>query len=284
MRLALGLQYDGSAFSGWQTQSNGQTVQDHLELALSRFIGENNEPVKTITAGRTDTGVHALGQVVHFDTEVVRPDLSWVKGVNAFLPPSVTVQWVKPVPDHFDARYMAFERSYCYALLTGSTPSPLVHGKAGFLNLPKGKTLDTLAMHEAAQVLVGEHDFSSFRSSECQSKTPIKTLYQVSVIENGPWVYFVFRGNAFLHHMVRNLVGSLLLIGAGKEPVTWMSSLLAAKNRQLAGATFMADGLYLLRVGYPEQFDIPEPNLANSFLPINLLGQSGTDGLTQANR
>jgi tRNA pseudouridine38-40 synthase len=179
---------------------------------------------------------------------------------------------------------MAFERSYCYALLTGSTPSPLVHGKAGFLNLPKGKTLDTLAMHEAAQVLVGEHDFSSFRSSECQSKTPIKTLYQVSVIENGPWVYFVFRGNAFLHHMVRNLVGSLLLIGAGKEPVTWMSSLLAAKNRQLAGATFMADGLYLLRVGYPEQFDIPEPNLANSFLPINLLGQSGTDGLTQANR
>lgn len=284
MRIALGLQYDGSAFSGWQTQSNGQTVQDHLELALSRFIGENNEPVKTITAGRTDTGVHALGQVVHFDTEVVRPDLSWVKGVNAFLPPSVTVQWVKPVPDHFDARYMAFERSYCYALLTGSTPSPLVHGKAGFLNLPKGKTLDTLAMHEAAQVLVGEHDFSSFRSSECQSKTPIKTLYQVSVIENGPWVYFVFRSNAFLHHMVRNLVGSLLLIGAGKEPVTWMSSLLAAKNRQLAGATFMADGLYLLRVGYPEQFDIPEPNLANSFLPINLLGQSGTDGLTQANR
>ena len=284
MRIALGLQYDGSAFSGWQTQSNGQTVQDHLELALSRFIGENNEPVKTITAGRTDTGVHALGQVVHFDTEVVRPDLSWVKGVNAFLPPSVTVQWVKPVPDHFDARYMAFERSYCYALLTGSTPSPLLHGKAGFLNIPKGKTLDTLAMHEAAQVLVGEHDFSSFRSSECQSKTPIKTLYQVSVIENGPWVYFVFRGNAFLHHMVRNLVGSLLLIGAGKEPVTWMSSLLAAKNRQLAGATFMADGLYLLRVGYPEQFDIPEPNLANSFLPINLLGQSGTDGLTQANR
>lgn len=276
MRIALGLQYDGSAFSGWQTQSNGQTVQDHLESALSRFIGENNEPVKTITAGRTDTGVHALGQVVHFDTEVVRPDLSWVKGVNAFLPPSVTVQWVKPVPDDFDARYMAFERSYCYALLTGSTSSPLVHGKAGFLSLPKGKTLDVLAMHEAAQVLVGEHDFSSFRSSECQSKTPIKTLYQVSVIENGPWVYFIFRGNAFLHHMVRNLVGSLLLIGTGKEPVTWMSNLLAAKNRQLAGATFMADGLYLLRVGYPEQFDIPEPNLANSFLPINLLGQSGT--------
>ncbi len=272
MRIALGLQYDGSAFSGWQTQSNGQTVQDHLESALSRFIGENNDPVKTITAGRTDTGVHALGQVFHFDTEVLRPDLSWVKGVNAFLPPSVTVQWVKPVPDHFDARYMAFERSYCYALLTGSTPSPLVHGKAGFLSLPKGKTLDVPAMHEAAQVLVGEHDFSSFRSSECQSKTPIKTLYQVSVIENGPWVYFIFRGNAFLHHMVRNLVGSLLLIGTGKEPVTWMSGLLAAKNRQLAGATFMADGLYLLRVGYPEQFHIPEPNLANSFLPINLLG------------
>jgi tRNA pseudouridine38-40 synthase len=147
-----------------------------------------------------------------------------------------------------------------------------VNGKAGFLNLPKGKTLDVPAMHQAAQVYAGEHDFSSFGSSECQSKTPVKTLYQVSVIENGPWVYFIFRGNAFLHHMVRNLVGSLLLIGAGKEPVSWMETLLVAKNRQLAGATFMADGLYLLRVGYPEQFDIPEPNLTNSFLPNNLLG------------
>ncbi len=271
MRIALGLQYDGAAFSGWQTQSNGQTVQDHLEGALYQFMGDPTlAPVKTITAGRTDAGVHALGQVVHFDTELVRPDSAWLKGVNAFLPDSMVVQWVKPVSSDFDARYLAFERTYCYALYVGPQAAPLVRGKAGYLKVPAQTSLDVPAMQEAAHCLIGEHDFSSFRSSECQSKSPVKTLYEVKILEQGPWVYFIFRGNAFLHHMVRNLVGSLLVVGLKKEPVTWLNQVLAAKNRQLAAPTFMPDGLYLVRVGYPEHFDIPEPNLSSSLLPLEL--------------
>jgi tRNA pseudouridine38-40 synthase len=274
MRIALGLQYDGTPYSGWQTQASGQTIQDHIERALTQFMGEGvHGPVKTVTAGRTDTGVHALGQVIHFDTDLVRPDHSWVKGVNAFLPPTIAVQWAKPVPEHFDARYLAFERTYCYALFTGSFAPPLLQGKVGFFPVAPGKGLNLQAMQEAVTCLVGEHDFSSFRSSECQSKTPVKTLYQVTILENGPWIYFVLRGNAFLHHMVRNLVGSLLLVGSGKETPNWLKMVLEAKNRSMAGATFMADGLYLLRVGYPEHFEIPEPQLAGSCLPIDLLSR-----------
>ena len=271
MRLALGLQYDGAAFSGWQTQHSGETVQDYLEDALVKFMGDPAiTKVNTITAGRTDAGVHALGQVVHFDTDIVRPDLSWVKGVNAFLPPTIGVQWVKPVPADFDARFSGFERTYCYAVLTGSSPAPLVAGKAGYYMLPNGKTLNVQALRVASQCLLGQHDFSSFRSSECQSKTPVKTLYQLDIHQNGPWIYFVVRGNAFLHHMVRNLVGSLLAVGSGKESPDWLASVLEARDRQLAAPTFMPDGLYLIRVGYPEHFEIPKPNLAGSLLPIEL--------------
>jgi tRNA pseudouridine38-40 synthase len=152
----------------------------------------------------------------------------------------------------------------------GPQAAPLVRGKAGYLKVPAQTSLDVLAMQEAAHCLIGEHDFSSFRSSECQSKSPVKTLYEVKILEQGPWVYFIFRGNAFLHHMVRNLVGSLLVVGLKKEPVTWLNQVLAAKNRQLAAPTFMPDGLYLVRVGYPEHFDIPEPNLSSSLLPLEL--------------
>jgi tRNA pseudouridine38-40 synthase len=270
MRIALGLQYNGAAFSGWQTQPNGNTVQDYLEKALSSFIGHANVSVKTITAGRTDAGVHALGQVVHFDSDIDRPMLSWVKGVNAFLPKSMAVTWAKVVANDFDARFSAFERTYCYALLAGSQLAPLVQERAGHCLLPEGQTINMAAMKTASAYLIGEHDFSSFRSSECQSKTPIKTLYELSIHEDGPWIYFVIRGNAFLHHMVRNLVGSLLTVGAGKESPEWLKTVLEAKNRQLASPTFMADGLYLARVGYPSHFEIPEPPLANSFLPRTL--------------
>jgi tRNA pseudouridine38-40 synthase len=270
MRIALGLQYNGAVFSGWQTQPSGNTIQDYLEKALLAFIGDSATPVKTITAGRTDAGVHALGQVVHFDTEVDRTEASWVKGVNAFLPKSIAVTWAKIVPNDFDARYSAFERTYCYSLLVGTQLAPLVEERAGHLLLPQGKSINLLAMQQAAAYLIGEHDFSSFRSSECQSKTPVKTLYALDIKQDGPWIYFVIRGNAFLHHMVRNLVGSLLTIGMGKESPEWLKVVLEAKNRQLASPTFMADGLYLLRVGYPDQFEIPEPNWANSFLPQTL--------------
>jgi tRNA pseudouridine38-40 synthase len=271
MRIALGLQYDGAAFSGWQTQPNGQTLQDHLERAIAQFIGEAQLEIKTITAGRTDAGVHALGQVVHFDTEVDRPDFSWVRGINAFLPKAMAVHWAKPVLASFDARYSAFERTYCYALLSAAHPMPLLVGKAGLCILPQDKKLDVDAMRKASQCLIGEHDFSSFRSSECQSKTPIKTLYQLEIHENGPWTYFVFRGNAFLHHMVRNLMGSLIAVGTGKESADWVESLLNAKNRQLAAPTFMPDGLYLARVSYPAEYEIPRSNPAGSLLPMHIL-------------
>jgi tRNA pseudouridine38-40 synthase len=271
MRLALGLQYDGSAFSGWQTQPNGQTVQDHLEQAIYQFLGDPQlPPVKTTTAGRTDTGVHALGQVVHFDTDIVRPDTSWVRGVNSFLPKSMAVHWVKPISADFDARYLAFERTYCYALFTGPHLAPLVTGRAGYLMLPQNQSIDIEAMQKASECLIGEHDFSSFRSSECQSKSPVKTIYQIDIQKDGPWVYFVFRGSAFLHHMVRNLVGSLLVVGQNKEPANWLKQVLDAQNRQIAAPTFMADGLYLVRVGYPEHFQIPEPQVFASLLPTKL--------------
>ena len=272
MRIAMGLQYDGAMFSGWQTQPGGHTLQDHLETAIAKFIGDSNTEIKTVTAGRTDAGVHALGQVIHFDTEIVRPDWSWVRGVNSFLPKAMSIGWAKVVPQEFDARFSAFQRTYCYALLTGPCPVPLVAGKAGYLMQAPDKTLNVLAMQEAANYLIGEHDFSSFRSSECQSNTPIKTLYQLDVIGHGPWVYFIVRGNAFLHHMVRNLVGCFLQIGVGKQSPDWMDKLLVARDRRLAAPTFMADGLYLAKITYPEQFEIPGPWLQNSWLPPQVIG------------
>ncbi len=273
MRIALGLQYDGSPYSGWQTQLNGNTVQDELERAITTFIGDKSSaalPIQTITAGRTDTGVHALGQVVHFDTPVEREYFSWVRGINSFLPKSIVVNWAKPVPEEFSARFSAYERTYIYALHAGPCRSPMVNSRAGYVLLPPNLWFDIDAMKEAAQSLIGEHDFTTFRASECQSKTPIKTIYSIDIISQEPWLYFRIRGNAFLHHMVRNLVGSFLFIGAGKKPPEWMGEILASKDRSLAAPTFMADGLYLAKIAYPEEFGIPSPWLQNSWLPTEL--------------
>ena len=269
MRIALGLQYDGSPYSGWQTQVNQNSVQDELEKAIAAFVGEasKHSPIKTITAGRTDAGVHALGQVIHFDTNVEREDFSWVRGVNSFLPPSIVVNWAKEVPEEFSARFSAFERTYVYALHAGPCRSPMVNARAGYLLLAPNKWLDIDGMKKSAECLVGEQDFSSFRSSECQSKTPIKTMYSIEIISEEPWLYFRFCGNAFLQHMVRNLVGCFLQIGQGRQESKWMAEVLAAKDRKMAAPTFMADGLYLVKVSYPEEFAIPAPWLANSWLP-----------------
>jgi len=275
MRIALGLQYDGSSYSGWQTQPNGNTIQDDLEKAITAFIGEQGThalPVSTITAGRTDSGVHALGQVVHFDTQVERDPFSWVRGINSFLPKEIAINWAKPVSDEFSARFSAFERTYIYALHAGPCRAPLVSSRAGYLLLPPQKWFDVKAMQLAAQCLIGEHDFTSFRSSECQSKTPVKTIYSIDIISQEPWLYFRIRGNAFLHHMVRNLVGSFLQIGVGKQAPEWMGQLLMAKDRRLAAPTFMADGLYLAKITYPEHFEVPGPWLQNSWLPPEVAG------------
>ncbi|TMS58241.1 tRNA pseudouridine(38-40) synthase TruA [Imbroritus primus] len=260
-RIALGIQYDGASFNGWQSQPHRNTVQDTLEAALQQFTGM---PVAVTVAGRTDTGVHALGQVVHLDTALTREPFSWVRGVNAFLPPSVAVQWATPVTDDFHARFAATERMYYYALYTGPTRVPLLHGRAGYQMLPPGVTLDCTAMVEAARHLLGEHDFSAFRAADCQARSPVKTCYDVTIVPRGQWVFLRFRASAFLHHMVRNLMGCLVAIGRGRAGPDWMRELLEGRDRTVAAPTFMPDGLYLARVGYPDTFVLPEPDLAAS--------------------
>ena len=274
MRIALGLQYDGSAYSGWQSQPSGNTIQDDLEKAITTFIGEEGAralPVNTVTAGRTDAGVHALGQVVHFDTLVERDPYSWVRGINSYLPKKITINWAKPVSEEFSARFSAVERTYIYALHAGPCRAPLVSSRAGYWMLPHQKWFDVEAIQTSAQYLIGEHDFTSFRSAECQNKTPVKTIYSIDIISQEPWLYFRIRGNAFLHHMVRNLVGCFLQIGLGKQSPDWMDKLLVARDRRLAAPTFMADGLYLAKITYPEQFEIPGPWLQNSWLPPQVI-------------
>lgn len=255
-RIALGIQYDGAAFCGWQSQPHGKTVQDTLERALADFA---LTPLHTTVAGRTDTGVHGLGQVVHFDTELERADFSWVRGTNAFLPSTVAVQWAKPMPDAFHARFSAFERTYYYALYVHPVRSPMLASRAGWIHTP----LDDDAMREAAAHLIGEHDFSAFRSSECQSKTPVKHLYQIDIRRAGDFIHFRFRANAFLHHMVRNLMGCLVAVGRGRYPAAWIADVLAGRDRNRAAPTFMADGLYLAHVGYPAEFAVPPAQLGS---------------------
>ena len=274
MRIALGLQYDGTRFVGWQTQPSQNTLQDKVEQAINAFIGDaqsRTNRIRVTAAGRTDTGVHALGQVVHFDCGVERDSWSWVRGLNSFLPSDIVVNWAQAVDDSFHARFSAFERSYVYALHVGPCRAPTVASRAGYLMLAADKWLDIAAMQMASECLLGEHDFSSFRSSECQSKTPIKTVYDIQILDQKPWVYIVVRANAFLHHMVRNLVGSLLAIGQGKQPAEWLNQVLEAKSRQLAAPTFSPDGLYLARVGYPLEHHIPGPWLAHSWLPADVI-------------
>jgi tRNA pseudouridine38-40 synthase len=274
MRIALGLQYDGTRFVGWQTQPSQNTVQDKVEQAIHAFIGNTSshtKPIRVTAAGRTDTGVHALGQVVHFDCGVERDSWSWVRGLNSFLPSDIVVNWAQAVNDSFDARFSAFERSYVYALHVGPCRAPTVVSRAGYLMLAADQWLDIAAMQMASPCLLGEHDFSSFRSSECQSKTPIKTVYDIQILDQKPWIYIVVRANAFLHHMVRNLVGSLLAIGQGKQPAGWLNQVLEAKSRQSAAPTFAPDGLYLARVGYPLEHQIPGPWLAHSWLPAEVI-------------
>jgi len=272
-RIALGLQYDGSSFSGWQSQLSGNTVQDHLEQALTRFIAADNAamPLRVTAAGRTDTGVHALGQVIHVDVTVERDAWSWVRGLNRYLPQAIVVNWAQQVANTFDARFSAYERTYLYALHAGPCRAPTVAQRAGYLMLPAQEWFDVAAMQAAAASLIGEHDFSAFRAAECQSKTPVKHLYEITILDQEPWLFFKIRANAFLHHMVRNLVGSLLAVGLGKQSSAWLAAVLASQNRQIAAPTFSADGLYLMEVKYPQEFAIPEPWLSHSWLPYDVL-------------
>ncbi len=251
MRIALGVEYDGSEFNGWQSQSDGCTVQDNIQLALSRIAGA---PVSIIAAGRTDTGVHALEQVIHFDTDAERPLSAWVRGVNAMLPPSIAILWAHIVPEEFHARFSAQARSYQYVLINRPARSAVHHGKVGWFHAP----LDVQAMRAAAQHLLGEHDFTSFRAAECQAKSPVKNLAQLDISQQGDTIIFDLSANAFLHHMVRNIVGCLVYVGKGKHPPEWMQEVLAARQRKIAAPTFAPDGLYLRHITYDAKWALPQ--------------------------
>jgi len=249
MRIALGLEYDGSGFCGWQSQAGGGAVQDALESALSIVA---DAPTRVVCAGRTDAGVHALAQVVHFDTEAVRPDTAWVRGVNAHLPDSVAVRWAQPVSGEFHARFSARGRRYRYLLLNRAERPGLMARRVGWFHRP----LDADAMARAARLLLGEHDFSAFRSIECQAKSPVKTLRRADVTRHGDLVVFEFEASAFLHHMVRNLVGTLAYVGKGAHPPEWVADLLAGRDRARAAPTFEACGLYFAGVDYDQVWQL----------------------------
>ena len=274
-RVALGVSYHGQGFSGWQSQPSGNTVQDHLEAALGRFAALA-APLPTLCAGRTDAGVHGLMQVVHFDAPVQRTPFSWVRGTNAFLPPGIAVQWARVVPAEFHARACATARRYAYVLLQSPVRPSVEAGRVGWVFHP----LDGEAMRAAAQYLLGEHDFTSFRASACQAKTPIKTLHRIDIHRRGLpaseaedgqdatcYWRFEFEGNAFLHHMVRNIMGCLIAVGQGLKPPTWMAQVLAARSRDAAEPTFSPDGLYFLGPVYDPRWGLPTRTPAYDWLP-----------------
>lgn len=251
MRIALALEYDGRLFCGWQSQPSGCGVQDAVEKAVSEIAGAN---IAVTAAGRTDTGVHASYQVAHFDTQAERPITAWVRGVNTWLPAGVAVIWARKMPEEFHARFSVEERGYRYVLLNHPTRPGLMSGKVGWHHRP----LDASRMQEAASKLLGRHDFSAFRAAECQAKSPEKEMRLSRVTQRGDYLVFDFRADGFLHHMVRNIVGCLVHIGAGQAAPEWVTELLAHKDRTRAAPTFMPDGLYLSHIRYPLRFDLPE--------------------------
>jgi len=251
MKIVLGLEYCGVGFCGWQSQPQGCGVQDALEAAVSAIAGEE---IRITAAGRTDTGVHAALQVVHFETSAPRPITAWVRGVNSHLPAGVAVLWAREVGDDFHARFAATQRGYRYVLLNHPVRPGLNHGLIGWHHRP----LDAEAMNLAAAHLIGQHDFSAFRAAECQAKSPVKELRLAHIERRGDYLLCDFRADGFLHHMVRNLMGSLIQVGAGTQTPAWVGEILAGRDRTQAAPTFEAAGLYLTHIRYPAHFDLPE--------------------------
>ena len=260
MRLALGVSYRGQAYCGWQSQPREATVQDALERALSEFAAM---PVSTVCAGRTDTGVHGLNQVVHLDTPLQRRDFSWVRGTNRYLPADIAVQWCQAVPDDFHARYAARGRRYVYLLLESPYRPAVEAGQVGWTFRP----LDGEAMRAGAAHLLGEHDFSAFRSAECQAASPVKQLRRIDISRHGPYWRFDFEASAFLHHMVRNLMGCLVAVGTGVRSPDWLATVLAQRQRSLAAPTFAAEGLYFIGPQYDVELGLPTQTAAMHWLP-----------------
>ena len=264
MRIALGVSYNGSAYEGWQSQLSGLTVQDKLETALGKFT---QSKVSTLCAGRTDSGVHGLMQVVHFDTDTERETNSWVRGTNAYLPKDIAVQWAQIVPREFHCRASATARRYAYVVLESPVRPSVEAGRVGWVY----RGLDAQAMQQAASYLLGEHDFSSFRASACQALSPIKTMQRIDISCRGEpmqrYWRFEFEANAFLHHMIRNLMGCLLMVGDGRQPPEWILDVLAKRDRDAAAPTFSPDGLYFLGPVYPDSWGLPQQTAAFDWLP-----------------
>ncbi|MFZ4831587.1 tRNA pseudouridine(38-40) synthase TruA [Rouxiella sp. Mn2063] len=258
-RIALGIEYDGSHYYGWQRQQEVASVQACLEQALSRVA---DTPITVQCAGRTDAGVSATGQVVHFDTPVKRKDAAWTMGVNTHLPKDIGVRWVKDVPHDFHARFTATARRYRYVIYNHRYRPAILSSGITHVHMP----LDVEKMQRAGQALLGENDFTSFRAVQCQSRTPWRYMMHLQVSRHGNYVVVDIKANAFVHHMVRNIVGSLVEVGAGNQSENWMAELLAAKDRNLAAATAKAEGLYLVSVDYPEKFALPKVSLGPLFL------------------
>ena len=266
-RFAAGLEYDGRAYSGWQFQPGLTTVQDVLQAALGRVA---DAPIDCVCAGRTDAGVHALAQVVHFDSDAARSERAWRLGANTYLPPDVSVVWTREVAAHFHARYSALSRSYSYLVFNRDSRPGLDTGRVTWERRP----LDAARMHAAAQVLVGEHDFSGFRAIECQSKTPVRRIERLAVRRLGDWVRIDVTANAFLHHMVRNIAGLLMTVGHGESPPERVASVLASRDRKTNAATAPPDGLYLAAVSYPPEFGLPATPVDAGIVSAAIIGRT----------
>jgi tRNA pseudouridine38-40 synthase len=263
-RIALGLSYAGQGYLGWQSQTGGNTIQDKLEAALAAFCGlAKGERVITNCAGRTDAGVHGLMQVVHFDTALERDLFSWVRGTNSYLPPNIAVQWARAVPPEFHSRGSAIARRYAYVLLESAVRPSVEAGRVGWIHRP----LALSNMQLAAQYLIGENDFSSFRAAQCQALSPVKTMRRIEISQRGPYWHFEFEASAFLHHMIRNIMGCLITIGQGQQPPEWMNQVLVARSRKVAAPTFSPDGLYFMGPVYEAQWGLPDRTAAYDWLP-----------------
>ena len=251
MRIALGIEYDGTAYNGWQRQRTGNGVQEHVEKALTRVA---DEPIEVVCAGRTDTGVHATGQVVHFDTKSERSERSWLLGANTNMPDDIAVTWAKPVADDFHARFSALSRSYRYVILNCLVRSALNRHRAWWVY----QSLDAERMHTAAQAIAGKHDFSAFRAAGCQASTATRELTSISVARDGDRIFIDVTANAFLQHMVRNITGTLVAIGAGDESIESMTEILQSRDRKRGGIAAPPHGLTLVNVQYPDEFHLPK--------------------------
>jgi tRNA pseudouridine38-40 synthase len=257
MLIACGVEYDGASFSGWQRQKHAHSVQAEVEAALSKVA---NHPVQLFCAGRTDAGVHATHQIIHFETTAERKDRSWVLGANSNLPDEITLSWARQVDDDFHARFSAEARSYRYVIYNRDLPSALLRKRVTRVH----EALDAERMQAGAQYLLGEHDFSSYRATACQAKSPVRTVHRLEITRSGDFIYLDIEANAFLHHMVRNIAGVLLVVGRGEQEPVWVRDILEYRDRARGGVTAPSGGLYLVGVRYPERFGLP----AQGMLPV----------------